>query len=185
MNQFATPEAFAAANKASLETAQNLLNNAKSRAERLVALNMNIARSVLEDSAASVQTLLAIKDPKDLGKLQTELAQPAVDKFVEYSRNVYEIAAEGQQELSKLVEAHIAEVNKAVAAALEQAEKSAPAGSEQLFAGVKQAIAAANSAYGEFSKLVAQATEAMESNVAAAKKASVPAVKKSSKKDEA
>ena len=98
---------------------------------------------------------------------------------------MYEITSQSQEELSKLFEAQVAELNKGVATALDKAAKSAPAGSDVAVAALKSSIAAANSAYGEFSKLVAQATEAMESNVAAAKKAAVPAVKKSSKKDEA
>ncbi|ATE61052.1 phasin family protein [Thauera sinica] len=174
MNYFTTPNAFTAANKASLEALQNLVASTQSRAERLAALNMEVLRSVLEDGAATARTLLEIKQPQDLAKLQQDVAQPVVDKFVDYSRSVFEIASEGQQELSKLVEAQIAEVNQAFAEALARAEKSAPAGSEPLFAGVKQAIATANEAYAEFTKLVKQATETLEANLAAAKKAVVP-----------
>lgn len=187
MNYFA-PEAFAAANKANMEAVQKMIAGVQSRAERLAALNMNIVRAVLEDSAASAKTLLEVKQPQDLAKLQQDLAQPVVDKFVDYSRSVYEIATEGQQELTKLVEANIADVNKAVTEAIEQAEKSAPKGSEPLFAGMKQAIAAANDAYAEFTKLVKQATEALEANLNAAQKAAVPAPapkKAAAKKDAA
>ena len=183
-----TPDAFAAANKANMEAMQNLFAGVQSRAERLAALNMNIVRAVLEDSAASAKTLLEVKQPQDLTKLQQELAQPVVDKFVDYSRSVFEIATEGQQELTKLVETNIADVNKAIAQALEQAEKTAPKGSEPLFAGMKQAIAAANDAYAEFTKLVKQATETLESNLTAAQKAAVPAPaakKAAAKKDAA
>ncbi len=177
MTKFDAPEQFAAASKANLESLLAQANTTFARAERLAALNLNTARSVLEDSAANTKALLAVKDPQDLVKLQATLAQPIVDKAVAYARSVYEIAAEGQNDVSKLFEAQIADLNKNLATALDQAAKSAPAGTEPAFAAVKQAIAAANSAYDSVSKATKQAVEMAEANVAAATDATVKAVK--------
>jgi hypothetical protein len=94
--------------------------------------------------------------------LQATLAQPSVEKAVAYSRSVYEIAAQTQEEFSKLVEAQFAEVNKNVASSLDKAAKSAPAGSDVAVAAVKSAIAAANSAYDTMSKAAKQVAEIAE-----------------------
>lgn len=176
MTKFIAPEQFVAANKANVETVLKLANSAIARAERLAALNLNTARSVLEDSVANTKTLLAVKNPQDVATLQAALAQPAVEKSVAYARSVYEIVAEGQQEVAKLFEEQIAELNKTVAAALDQAAKSAPAGTEGLFAAVKSAIAAGNSAYDNISKAAKQMTDVAEANVASATEATVKAV---------
>ena len=173
---FATPEQFAATNKANIESLLTLANSAFASAERLAALNLNTARVFLEDGVANTKTLLAAKDAQELVALQSALAQPAVEKFVAYSRSVYEIATQSQEEVSKLFEAQVAEVNKGVAEALDKAAKSAPAGSDVAVAAVKSAIAAANSAYDSMNKAAKQVAEIAEANVAAATNATVKAV---------
>lgn len=173
---FATPEQLAGANKASVEAMLTLANTAFASAERFAALNLNTARAVLEDSVNNAKALLGAKDLQEAISLQATLAQPSVEKAVSYSRSVYEISAQTQEEFSKLVEAQFAEVNKNVASSLDKAAKSAPAGSDVAVAAVKSAIAAANSAYDTMSKAAKQVAEIAEANVAAATNATVKAV---------
>ena len=176
MSALKTPEQFATASKANVESMLNLANAAFANVERLAALNLNTARSVLEDSVANAKALLAVKDVQGLMKLQASLAQPLIEKAVAYNRSMYEIASQSQEEVSKLVEAQVAELNKNVAAALDQAAKSAPAGSDTAVAAMKSAIAAANTAYDSVSKAARQVAEIAEANVAASTSASVKAV---------
>jgi len=180
-HMFATPEQFAAANKANIETMLTLANTAFASAERLAALNLNTARTLLEDGVANAKAMLAVKDMQELVDLHTSLAQPLVEKVVAYARNVYEIASQSQEEISKLLESQMAEINKGVASALDKAAKSAPAGSDVAVAAVKSAIAAANSAYDSMSKAAKQVAEIAEANVAAATNATVKAVSSTAK----
>ena len=173
---FATPEQLAGANKANVETMLTLANTAFASAERFAALNLNTARAVLEDSVNNAKALLGAKDLQEVVSLQATLAQPSVEKAVAYSRSVYEISAQTQEEFSKLVEVQFAEVNKNVASTLDKAAKSAPAGSDVAVAAVKSAIAAANSAYDTMNKAAKQVAEIAEANVAAATNAPVKAV---------
>jgi phasin family protein len=173
---FTAPEQLSTANKANVEAMLTLANTAFASAERLAALNLNTARAVLEDSVNNAKALLGAKDLQELITLQTTLSQPAVEKAVAYSRSVYEISAQTQEEFSKLVEAQFAEVNKNVASTLDKAAKSAPAGSDVAVAAVKSAIAAANSAYDTMTKAAKQVAEIAEANVAAATNATVKAV---------
>ncbi len=173
---FVTPEQFAAANKANIETALTIANTAFASVERFAALNLNTGRAALEDSVANAKAFMAVKDVQGLMALQSSLAQPAVEKFVAYSRSVYEIATQTSEELSKVFEGQFADLNKNVASALDQAAKNAPAGSDVAVAAVKQAIAAANSAYDSMSKAAKQVAEIAEANVTAATNATVKAV---------
>lgn len=172
---FTTPEQVASANKANIESLLTVANTAFASAERLAALNLNTARSLLEDSLANAKTLMAAKDIQELMSLQASLAQPAVEKAVAYSHDVYEIAAQTQEELRKLAEAQFAEANKVMTVALDKAAKSAPAGSDVAVAAVKSAIAAANTAYDSMSKAAKQVAELAEANVAATANAAVKA----------
>jgi phasin family protein len=173
---FATPEQFANATKANVENVLTLANTAFASAERLAALNLNTARSLMEDGVANAKALLSAKDPQELVALQSSMAQPAVEKAVAYSRSVYEISAQTQEEFSKILEGQFAEFNKTLATMLEKAAKNAPAGSDVAVAAVKSAIAAANSAYDSMNKAAKQVAELAESNVAAATSATVKAV---------
>ena len=181
MSNFVTPEQFAATNKANIETLLTLANTAFASAERLAALNLNTARSLLEDGVANTKALLAAKDVQELVNLQASLAQPIVEKAVAYARSVYEITSQSQEEVSKVMESQVAEINKGVAAALDKAAKSAPAGSDVAVAAVKSAIAAANSAYESMNKAAKQVAEMTEANVAAATNATVKAVNTTAK----
>lgn len=171
-----TTEQFAAANKAAVDSLLSLANTALSSAERIAALNLNTARSVLEDSVANTKAILGAKDVQEALSLQASLAQPNVEKAVAYTRSVYEINAQTKEELAKIVEAQFADFQKQVSALLDQATKSSPAGSDVAVAAVKSAIAAANSAFDSMNKAAKQVSEIAEANVAAATNATVKAV---------
>lgn len=173
---YTTPEQLSSANKANVESLLTVANTAFASAERIAALNLNTARTLLEDSVANAKSLLAAKDAQELMSIQTALAQPVLDKAIAYSRSLYEIATQTQEEFGKIFESQFAEVNKNVATALDKAAKNAPAGSDVAVAAVKSAIAAANSAYDTMTKAAKQVAEIAEANVAAATSATVKAV---------
>jgi len=173
---YTTPEQLAGANKANIETLLTVANTAFASAERLAALNLNTARTLLEDSVNTAKTLLSAKDVQELVSMQAALAQPAFEKGVAYSRSVYEIASQTQEEFSKIFDSQYVEMNKNVTSVLDKAVKNAPAGSDVAVAAVKSAIAAANSAYETMNKAAKQVAEMAEANVAAATTATVKAV---------
>ena len=161
------PEQFAAANKATVDSLLSVANTALASAERIAALNLNTARAAMEDATSGIQSVIGAKDPQAAMAAQSSLAQPAVEKAVAYSRSVYEITSETQQELAKMVEAQFGEFQKSVAGMVEMATKSAPAGSEGAVAAIQSAIAAANSAFGNMNSVAKQAAETVQANIAA------------------
>lgn len=171
-----TPEQISATSKANVESLLTLANTAFASAERLAALNLNTARNLLEDTVSNAKALMGAKDVQELMNIQASLAQPTVEKAVAYSRSIYEIASQTQEELTKVFEAQFAEANKTMTSALDKAVKNAPAGSDVAVAAVKSAIAAANSAYDSMTKAAKQVAEIAEANVAAATSATVKAV---------
>ena len=177
-----TQEQLIATNKANAEALLNLGNATFAGLEKLAALNINIARNALEESVENTKALLNIRDVHELANLHSGWTQPTIEKAVAYSRNVYEIVSETQNEISNLVEGQIAEINKNIVSILDKAAKSAPAGSDIAVAAVKSAIAAANSAYDTMSKAARQVSEIAEANVAAATNATVKAVNANKKK---
>jgi phasin family protein len=159
-------EQFTAANKATVDSLLAVANTALASAERIAALNLNTARAALEDTATGVQSVIGAKDPQSALAAQRALAQPAVEKAVAYSRSVYEITAQTQQELAKMVEAQFGDFQKSVTGMIDLAAKSAPAGSEGAVAAIQNAIAAANSAFGNMNAVAKQFADAAQANIA-------------------
>lgn len=178
-----SPEQFIEAQKAQLTAFVGMSQKSFANVEKVVELNMNAAKSYLDDSAQAVQTLLSVKDVQELMAVSSSLGQPLAEKAVSYGKDVYELASGFASESTKLVEEKLAESNKSFVELFETASKNAPAGSEGVVALVKSAMTAANSAYDSMSKAAKQAVEMAESNVAnvtstAVKSTKVAAAKK-------
>ncbi|MBS1227871.1 MAG: phasin family protein [Proteobacteria bacterium] len=173
---FTTPEQFAAANKASVDAMLSLANTALASAERIAALNLNTARSMLEDGMANTKALLGAKDPKEAATITAAQIQPAVEQVVAYSRSLYEISAQSKDEVSKQLESQFGDFQKQVSNLMDKAAKNAPAGSDVAVAAVKSALEAASSAFDNMKNVVKQAAEIAEANIATASNATVNAV---------
>jgi phasin family protein len=172
---YATPAQFAEIQKSQVD-AMNALGHALfNTTEKLVNLNLTATRALLQESADTMQSLLGAKDIQEFVSLSSGLTQPAIEKAVSYSRNVYGIASGAGAEVTKIVEAQIAESNRKLTEMVEFATKNAPAGSEPALSMFKSAAAASNTAFDTFSKAAKQATDWAESNFTAAANATVTA----------
>ncbi len=171
----ATPAQFAELQKNQIDALFALSHTVFNATERLVDLNLAATKALMEESADRTQELLGVKDVQELLAVGTGLAQPALDKFVSYGRNVYTIATGASSDVSKIVETQIAENNKKIAELIEFASKSAPAGSEPVVSVFKSALAAANTAYDTLTKATKQAVDMVESNLNAATSATLKA----------
>lgn len=160
-----TPEQLAAANKANLEAFVELTAKAFESIEKLVALNMQAARSTMEESAEHAKAVLAAKGPQELVALQTEMVKPAQEKALAYGRQVYDIATSTQAEVSKLAEAQLAVAKDKFSELVAQAAKNAPQGSEGAVALVQNAVANATSAFESVQKAAQQAVSVAEANL--------------------
>ncbi|CAB3770959.1 phasin family protein [Paraburkholderia solisilvae] len=163
-----TPEQFAAAQKANLDTLFGLTNKAFEGIEKLVELNLQVVKSTLAEGQENAQRALSVKDAQELLALQASLTQPVAEKVLSYSRHLYEIASATQAEFTRVAEVQYEEHNRKVQALVENAAKNAPAGSETAVAVIKSAITAANTTYETVHKATKQAVEIAESNFNAA-----------------
>ena len=159
-----TADQFIAAQKASLDTLFGLTYKAFESVEKLVELNMQVAKTSLIEASETAHAAMSAKDAQELMALQSSLLQPAAEKAAAYSRHVYDIVAGVSAEMSKTAEANMADSQKKVMALVDTAVKNAPAGSENAVAMVKTAVAAANNAFESVQKATKQATEVAEAN---------------------
>lgn len=162
------PEQLIASNKETLETFMSFAGIMFVGTEKLIDLNLKVAKAGFSDTAKTVKALSGVKDAQELTDIQGTFVQPAADKISAYSRGVYSVATETQADLTKFFEERIADLNKNFVTALDKAAKSAPAGSDVAVAAVKSAVATANQAYDAFSKASRQVAEATEATMTAA-----------------
>ena len=166
---FSFQEQISAATKSNLETQLALLTaltgKAFESAEKIIELNMSVAKASLEETTANARQLLAAKDPQEFIALSTSQAQPNGEKAAAYSRQVMGIVSGLQAEMTKAAEAQIGEHSRKLATLVDEVSKSAPAGSENVVAFMKTAIANANAGYEQLTKTTKQAVEAMEGNI--------------------
>ncbi|TFZ08675.1 TIGR01841 family phasin [Ramlibacter humi] len=159
-----TAEQVLASQKASVETLFGLTTKAFEGVEKLVELNLTATKAAIAESAGTTQTFLSVKDAQELLALQASLFQPLAEKTAAYSRHLYDIAAGTGAEFGKAFESQATDAQKKFLAAVDNAAKNAPAGSETAVAVFKSAVAAGNNALESVQKAVKQATEVAEAN---------------------
>lgn len=161
--------------KAQLNAFQAVSQALFGASEKFVGLNLAAAKSLFEETAQSSQAVLAARDPQEVLGISASAGQPALEKFVEYTRAAYGIASSTQSDLSKIIEAQISESNRKLSEFVDLATQHAPAGSESAVSLFKNAVATANTAFDTLSKATRQANDWAEANFAQATNATLNA----------
>jgi len=170
-----TAEQFLAAHKSNVETLFGLTNKAFEGVEKLVELNLQVAKAAIGEVAETTRAALSVKDAQELLALQAGLLQPAAEKAAAYSRHLYDIAAATNAEVTKVAEETAAQAQQKFISVVDSAVKNAPAGTENAVALVRQAVAAANNAYESVHKAAKQAADVAEANFQAVTTSAVKA----------
>jgi phasin family protein len=155
-------------NSAAVLSAARLSKLSLDSAEKLLALQLGFAKSALGDATRSARAASGTQDVQELLALRTKAAETAMSQWLEYSRSLYEVASDAQAELSKLAEERLADLQRAVTDNVEQAAKSAPAGSDVAVAAMKSSLAAATAAFDSFTKAARHAASFTDASVKAA-----------------
>lgn len=179
-------EQFLAASKSHFEAQLAMINSLTTKvfgeAEKIINLNVNVAKATLEDSATASQQLLAAKDVQDFLKISAAQSQPNAEKALAYSRELANITAASQKELSKAAEAQLAESNEKLTKLITELTKNAPAGSEGMVEILKSVVANANAGYDQMLKTTKKAAETLEENVTKATNSFTEAAQKAAAK---
>ena len=161
---YATSEQFAAAGKAGFESFFNVASTGLAGFEKLVALNIGNAKAMFDDAAVGARVALAARDPKELLSQGANATQPAFEKSLAWSREVYGIVTDTQAAVRAAAEEQSAAVQKEFSAVLEKTLASAPPGSESAVAALRSALTGATAAYDNAAKIARQAFDTAEAN---------------------
>lgn len=167
---------LAAAQKANAEVMMSLMRTAFSGVERLTALNMAASREFFNNAVANTQQMMGAKDAGELAKLNSQLAQPNVQKWTEYSRSIYDLVAAMQKEVTAVLEAQYSSFTKNASSAVEKATAGAPVGGDVFAAAMKSMLGASTKAFDNMTAMAKQISDIAEANVQAATTATTKAV---------
>ena len=176
---------FTAANEAAITQFTQLAQMSLANLEKFTQIGLVAARANVEQATAHAQALAGAKDVQEVIALNSAAIEPALKRAYAFSRTAYDTAAQTNSEVKRAFESKSVEFNRATIAALEEAFKYAPSGSESLVENMKTAIAAAQSAYNNLASINKQiydtVEQSVEQNVATASRAT-PSRAKTKKK---
>ena len=150
---------FANAQAKAIENAKHLAQVAVDSAQELAAINQAAAKDALEVAQDASTQLLAIKDAQQLAKLaQPEAAQEAVKYAAAYQVRVNQVVRNSNKEVAQLVDASIDDARADLVNLVNEATKTAPAGSETFVSAYKTAF---ETSLQQFDQIRATATDAI------------------------
>ena len=156
-------------NKNTLGNALRFAKITMESAERLVKLQLEAAKQAVEENARNAKSLSQAKDLQDVAALRSKLAESGVEKALNFSRSVYEVASQAQAELTKLFEESLSAYTKDLVNAIEKTTKSAPAGSDWAVSALKSTFAATQAAVDSMTKAAKEVSELADTGVKAAR----------------
>ena len=156
---------FTAANEAALNQFTYFAQLSLANFERFTELGLGAARASVQQATAHAQSLAGAKDVHEVIALNSAAIEPVMKRAYAYSRTAYETAAESNTEVKRVFEKQASDFNRATVAAIEEAFKYAPAGSEAVVENVKSAFATAQGAYANLASMNKQIYDSVEKSV--------------------
>lgn len=162
-----SPEQIAASQSAGLDAFFGLTGKVFECVGKLVALNLQVARSTVAESQENLTKAPGTTDLQQWFALQAGVATPFTEKSLSYSRQLFDIASTTQAEVAQLAQSQYERYNARVQELVDEAAKSAPAGSEATIVAWKAALSASATLRESLHKTSQRAVEMAGSNLEA------------------
>ena len=94
-------------------------------AQKINDLNMQVAKSVLEDSFSSAQQVIGARDPYEAISIAAAQAQPQAERVREYNQHLNNIALNTQVDLARTAETHFPNTSRTAAAVADEVARTA------------------------------------------------------------
>lgn len=154
-------EKLESASKSHLDTLQQLSSRLFASVEEFSQLQFKTLRQTTDDNFENVRKLLSVRDPQAFIELQASFFKPneQAERFVEFSRQAYDLFSRFQGEVTKLAERQIEIGTQQVQELVEEISKNAPAGAEPVVSVFKSAVESAGNVYESAQKAAKQASK--------------------------
>ncbi len=182
MNKTPNMEQLASAQKANAEVMMALVRTGFDGIERLTALNIAASRELLNHVLANTKEMMGAKDTEELKKISEAMAKPGMDRWINYSRSLYQISSDMQKQISTVMETQYESFNEKASKAIDKTVASTPVGGDVFAAAMKSMLDASNKAYDNISSMAKQLSDIAEANLQAAQATTSKATSAAAKK---
>jgi phasin family protein len=165
-------EQLTAWNQAAYDAALTYARTSMASAEQLLKLNLDAARTAMEQNSKAARDLLSASDPQSMMQARTRLAETSMQQAASYAQGVYELVSQTQAQLAKMFEEQVARFSKDLAAGAEQLGKAGPAAAAPT-AALQSTMDATNVMLENLSRATRQFAEMSEATMKAAAQAMV------------
>ena len=130
--------------------------------EKLVELNLNAARTSMQENSTIASQAFASNSTTDLQTIFAALPQATSTKAIAYNHHLADITADACTEIARSSHTQVTQITDRMMNLIDQASKSMPAGSENVVALTKSAIATAGSGVEQAVKTAEQAAHTIQ-----------------------
>ncbi len=150
------PEQLSELHRKNIDTAMKLAQLSIGNSQRIVALQVDIAKKMLQDSVENAKALAGVKDPQQALSLQSQYAQHTAQQIMESARQLAEIGNASRTEFTQLISEQFSGGNKEILEGVQSLFQGIP-GQNNLMSGLQQAM---TKTFEQFSQMPAQAAAA-------------------------
>ena len=187
MNQDQITAQLSQINSKGLETSFSLSEAALENAQKLAELNYAASKDALVNVQDGIQQVLTAKDPKQVTELlSADALQAAGSQAAAYQKKVSKVLRDSNKEFANVVDASIDQLQDGFQDWINTVTANAPAGTEAFVSSFKTVYGSALQGFEQFrsaskeafvtaEKTADQAIEAIQGQIAQAKKSTTPA----------
>jgi len=156
----AKPGQFNEVQKKSLEAAVQLAQLSIENTQRVIEVQVAVAKSLFEDSVNNAKFLSGIKDPQEAVQLRTRFAQNSAEKVFAGAREITEIATKAQSQISKLVGEQITNSSSEIFGAIQQVFQELPIADENTMNAIQSTLNTTRTAVEQLTRASSEAMQA-------------------------
>lgn len=140
-------------NRKNMETAMRLAQLSIENSQRVMALQNELARELFNDGVENARAQSSAKDPQEVLHLRAEYAQETARKMMTVAQKVAEIGNDARVAFSHMLTEQLASGSQEMADAFQGFFKSLPGQNPNMMEIMQQAMATANSAFEQITKV--------------------------------
>lgn len=151
------PEQFSELHRKNMEAAIRLAQKSIESSQRIVALQVEVAKTLFQDSVDNAKALAAAKDPQQAVILRTQYTQGTTQKMIEAAREIADIGNASRSEFSRLMTEQLASGSKDMVEAFQSFFGTLPGQNSSVMEAMQAAMGQANKAFEQIAEASASA----------------------------
>ena len=150
-------EQFSELHRKNMEAAMRLAQMSIDSSQRIVALQVEVAKTLFQDSVDNAKALAAAKDPQQAVGLRTQYTQGTTQKLIEAAREIAEIGNASRSDFSRLMTEQLASGSKDLMEAYQSFFGTLPGQNSSVVEAMQTALGQANKAFEQLAAAQASA----------------------------